>query len=141
MICTRHSTNLASSRNVEGENASLQVDMPHSKTPLLKLPNTELGSLVPSLRTADVFCGRRSDDRKYVYGSQARNKVAAILNYCTFRWVMKVVHLHAWIVVDWVIRIPVNADNGLCSLAQSTDSHRTLTSVAKPLTFLKPVCC
>ena len=55
MICTRHSTNLASSRNVEGENASLQVDMPHSKTPLLKLPNTELGSLVPSLRTADVL--------------------------------------------------------------------------------------
>ena len=113
MICTRHSTNLASSRNVEGENASLQVDKPHSKTPLLKLPNTELGSLVPS----------------------------AILNYCTFRSVMKVVHLHAWLGVDWVIRIPVNADNGLCSLAQSTDSHRTLTSVAKPLTFLKPVCC
>ena len=55
MICTRHSTNLASSRNVEGENASLQVDMPQSKTPLLKLPNTELGSLVPSLRTADVL--------------------------------------------------------------------------------------
>ena len=113
MICTRHGTNLAPSRNVEGENASLQVGMPHSKTPLLKLPNTELGSLVPS----------------------------AILNYCTFRSVMKVVHLHAWLVVDWVIRIPVNADNGLCSLAQSTDSHRTLTSVAKTLTFLKPVCC
>ena len=55
MICTRHSTNLASSRNVEGENASLQVDMPHSKTPLLKLHNKEIGSLVPSLRTADVF--------------------------------------------------------------------------------------
>ena len=55
MICTRHSTNLAASRNVEGENASLQVDIPHSKTPLLKLPNTELGSLVPSLRTADIF--------------------------------------------------------------------------------------
>ena len=74
MICTRHSTNLAASRNVEGENASLQVDMPHSKTPLLELPDTELGSLVPSLRTADVrICGRRSDDRKYVCGSQARN--------------------------------------------------------------------
>ena len=54
MICTRHNTNLAASRNVEGENASLQVDMPHSKTPLLRLPNTELGSLVPSLRTADI---------------------------------------------------------------------------------------
>ena len=113
MICTRHSTNLASSRNVEGENASPQVDKPHSKTPLLKLPTTGLGSLVPS----------------------------AILNYCTFRSVMKVVHLHAWLGVDWVIRIPVNADNGLCSLAQSKDSHRTLTSVAKTLTFLKPVCC
>ena len=107
MICTRHSTNLASSRNVEGENASPQVDKPHSKTPLLKLPTTELGSLVPS----------------------------AILNYCTFRSVMKVVHLHAWLGVDWVIRIPVNADNGLCSLAQSTDSHRTLTSVAKRSLF------
>ena len=126
MICTRHSTNLAASRNVKGENASLQVDMPQSKTPLLKLPNTEQGS---------------QDDRKYVCGSQARNKVAAILNYYTFRWVMKMVHLHAWLIVDWVIRIPVNADTGLSSLVQSTDSHRTLTSVAKPLTFLKPVCC
>ena len=57
MICTRHSTNLAASRNVEGENASLQVDMPHSKTPLVKLPHTEVGSLEAT--TANMSAVRR----------------------------------------------------------------------------------